>query len=1156
MNDMANVFYSNRVEVLYRDFKRNLFENSHPLTRRLVIVPSPAVKNWLMLQMASDPDLGVSTGVEIGFIDSILNRLCELFAADQGIQEKVYEPSELEISLALEKEIEHVITSHLAKSELWKPLLDYLNIPASENEISRKTIKRISSLSSSLGRLFLDYGMYGGRVVEAWATSGYEGWQEQLWKSLETRFDKWNYPYRKLETMQLNATFDSSELQIHVFALSYLAPLHHRFLMRVNQYVPLHYYMISPCQKFWSDVVSDKESVRLQAYWQQRGVGEAQQLALEEYLRDSNPLLANFGRLGREMALQVEECPLETVERYALPDSVASHEAYSELIDGEMGMYSSYGPLTLLEAVQADMALLRNPDRAEKVSFGEYDGTVQVHAVSKPIREVQVIYDVILGIIRKHLAEGDPITPGDMIVMAPNIMDYAPFILSVFGGAESVLDYQVMDFAMPARISYIQAFMHLMQLPQGRWDSASILELFENPVFRKRHGLTLEDVAIFREWIKVVGIRWGKDVQHRNEMLKRDHCSRGMVEEHWHGTWEEGLGRLCEGLAMISDEGRDGVSVGRYCPVDAIEGTQGELLGRVLQLLRSLLEDLRVLNDNTMMRVSHWAVYLRCLCEAYFSAVDAEDEEGYRILGSYFQKLEEASGIFAEETFAFSSISLHFQKVLKKEKVNYRESHLHAVRFCSMLPMRAIPAKVIILMGMQDGAFPRQGDHLSLNLLLSSTEADYYPSQVDFDRYIFLEALLSSRRYLIMSYISYSPGADAKEAAPSLLLTELMGYLDRAYRIPEGKISEQCLMRHPFLSFDKQYFSTSSRYVSYSKSNYEAAVAHYLKEKVSAHSFFTSFAAPGPSVVDDAYEVVVEMRDLVSFARNPLKVFLNKTLGIYLDREEDRLVKSEEEMQISALECALLSRQGVALQISEVLHRAQKIGRVPSGPFKHIGMEKVRQEVNILKANLLKYGIGDGQTFSIEFSEKYLEANIDGRIWQLPPLIVQTSRHNRVKIVGKLETVSLQGLIVFAKDELEEVIKVWPMLLVFSCLIKRYALPAAPAVVFAKSHSGKSKDVGLVDPELMLIKYLDYYFQGKECTSPLMPEWVESILAGSVEDIQIAMNHDDPFRQIYDEYVKWFGRTSPHVDAGSAIQQWRSMAQDLFQEVAIAWYPK
>ncbi|MBA3817131.1 MAG: exodeoxyribonuclease V subunit gamma, partial [Parachlamydiaceae bacterium] len=915
------------------------------------------------------------------------------------------------------------------EQEVWKPLLNYLGISPDQLATSQRAAKRMSALAGKLARYFLNYGVFGGKIIEKWNNTIAIDWQQALWIRMEDLYKMWNYPYRKFETFTVEHFPPAAELQVHLFGLSYLAPVHHRFLMKISEHLPVKYYLISPCQKFWTDLLSDKEGVRLKAYWQKRGIGQGQQQDLDGYLRDNNPLLANFGKLGREMTRQIEETPVVTIEKYALPVTITGCEGYSDLLDDELLLYESSHFFTLLEAVQSDIVLLRNPEESDPIDFSEYDGSIQVHIAPKPMREVEAIYNAILGILDKHRLDEFPLLSRDVIVMAPNIAEYAPFIRSVFGAPNSAVDYQIMDLEMPAQNSFVQAFLHLLQLPLCRWDAASLLRLFEYEAFQERQRLSWEDVQVLRKWIKMAGIRWGRDYLHRNQLLERDHCSKEMFEGSGDGTWDYGLGRLLEGLAMFSGKNQAVITESIYLPIERIEATQSELLGRIIHLLRSLLEDLRPLSDGTKLTAKEWSLYLKCLCDTYFSVNVAEDDHtGYQELIQQIDAFEKVLPQIEDAVFDFHSIQLQLEQALNKKTVNHRESHLQAIRFCSLLPMRSIPGKIIVLMGMNDGAFPRADEEAKLNCLLHNSDADYFPSQVDFDRYLFLEAILSARRYFLLSYISQVKG-DTKKQSPSLLITELLGYLDKNYRLPSGLISQSCTVHHALMPFDKRYFTMGFTQRSYVKAHFAAAQSHYKSDKQNQHQFISAFTGSNLPMDGNPNDVIVDLSELTAFARNPLKTYFNKSLGIYLEKEEDRALPCNEEWQLSHLNTAMISREALFSSVPQTLMRAEKVGRLPSGPFREIGAEKIRKEVESLTSNLHMHGVSTGDVFALEFSDRFLSPMCQGLCWEMPALNLVTPLGVHVKLIGRLERVALQGLVYFGEDVVKDAVKAWPSLL-------------------------------------------------------------------------------------------------------------------------------
>ena len=92
-------FSSHRVEVLYNYFKAMLFnEYTDAFTKRIVIVPSPLVRSWLEIQMANDPDLSVSMGVQWSLLTSFVDQLPSFM----GNPLKIRKPYFFELSLRIE----------------------------------------------------------------------------------------------------------------------------------------------------------------------------------------------------------------------------------------------------------------------------------------------------------------------------------------------------------------------------------------------------------------------------------------------------------------------------------------------------------------------------------------------------------------------------------------------------------------------------------------------------------------------------------------------------------------------------------------------------------------------------------------------------------------------------------------------------------------------------------------------------------------------------------------------------------------------------------------------------------------------------------------------------------------------------------------------
>ena len=180
--------------------------------------------------------------------------------------------------------------------------------------------------------------------------------------------------------------------------------------------------------------------------------------------------------------------------------------------------------------------------------------------------------------------------------------------------------------------------------------------------------------------------------------------------------------------------------------------------------------------------------------------------------------------------------------------------------------------------------------------MLGKDCSEYCPSSVDDDRYLFLEAIHSAQDYLLISYQGYHQ-RDHKESQPSLLVEELFSYLDKCYTIQGAKISDHCIVKHPFDAFDARYFQSAPFLHNFSSHHFAAAQSLYSSSPLPSHCFLDDLFQWKPSSFSSCSHI--DLRHLMAAIKNPIKFHLNQRLGIYLQSEKDRHIQREEELVIS-----------------------------------------------------------------------------------------------------------------------------------------------------------------------------------------------------------------------------------------------------------------
>lgn len=1133
--NLLKAFFSNKIEILFHQLKIACFDPPSPFTKRLIIVPNQAVKSWLSLQFASDPEIQIAAGCEMIYWGQAYRELTKIIFPHASHKK---EPSPLELSLAIEMEIKQTLKDFssldIQEQLIWKPLLNHIRMDC-ETSFSRKSERRLIALSEKLTHHFLKYGCFGEKMVAQWGTSSAD-WQELLWNKIFNASSLWSYPAKEINNIITNPMCIPNNLQIHLFALNFLPRIQHKFLAHIATICPVNYFLLSPCRAFWLDIKSDWEANRLQSAWMKRGISEAKQVALEEFLRDRNALLANYGRLGREMASQIEEADVQTFEAYEASSQASEHVQYEDLIDGELLLKDTNKPLSILEAIQADMLLLRNPDSSVKIDFESTDNSIQLHTAHSPFREVEILYSLLLGIISDHSSDSDPISPKDIIVMTPDIMQYEAYIKAIFGRKDSTIDFQILDLHIPTQSSLVRGFLDLLNLSSSRWDAPTIMQLFEYEEFQRKHKLSGEDIHTLHVWIKESGILWGNDPMHRNELLQRDHCEQGMVENSSIGTWEHGLSRLLMRFALVLQNNDE-------LPHRGIEASQAELLGKLILLIRSLQSDLQPLSQQIEMTLSDWADYLNCLCEAYFT-IDSQDNEAKNDLETLKQKISElrqSSEPLSHAKFGFSSIRKRFESLLNQESICYHENHLQAVRFCSLLPMRAIPSKVICLLGMSEGVFPKIEENSSLNLMQKNADCDFNPSSIDYDRFLFLEILLSARQYILF-LCSHS---NNQNVLPSLPVSELFSYLDKAYTIEGKKVSEFSTIDHPYYPFDKKYFQGNKNYRNYFHQDFLSAQSYYGENKNPPHLFIKKLSPPEILSNEPQESLYLNLKLLNEVARNPLKTYFNNALGIYLKSAHTKNLRSEESFIISPLDNSALRKAGLTNPPDHVISYAENQGAFPSGMFKWIAQEQLKQDIEESRQRLERMGVNLSHIGRIQLSSDCQEPfkEKDGT-WISPPIEVNY-RNSIIKIVGEIPNITSQGLIVHGKNDSTNLIKIGPQYLL---LLKMDHLPIAKQLLWTKSDGSKSPVIS--NPNLLLERYLHYYFSCLENVSILFPEWISTILEGDADAFhsKIQENLSSKWNPTYNEYLLWAFKEQFPKD-NFHFEFWNAQAMELYGEL-------
>jgi exodeoxyribonuclease V gamma subunit len=759
---MIRLVYSNRTEELLAALAETLrarrAAGAHPLEPVELVVPNRNLEQHVRLALAER--LGVAANLRFRRLERFVAELTRTSTgARPGVGGRLVDAEALRGALlAVLHDAESLATRELA------PVRGYLEAPDADGVALRRV-----QLAGRLAQLFEEYAYSRPEMLLGWPVGpalreghlgALEAWQRALWLAVAGP-GGWlaRHPPAEGRWVTLAELADgrvplpAGEPPLHVFGISYVARAFQRLFHRLAGTRELWLFTLNPCQELWDDVETERELRRRQA--RHRGPLPAPEDDPYNLFQDTENLpLRYWGRPGREHVRLLDdltEC--DFTARFAAPDAG--------------------GEPTLLAALQADV--LRRAATGERPPRPDWagDGSVRVLACPDPRREVEAVADAIWKLVAASDAGTAPLRFSDVAVLVnAGARDrYLPQVQAVFAEYHGI-PCNVADLPFAGERRVAEAARLLLALPFGRFSRAEMLRVMLHPAVRGRFPEVDRE-----EWARLadeLGIFHGAS----REDLAGTYVGEDLL------SWDQGLRRLALGAFLTgqrSGEERLWVAAdgSEVLPADVTAGRL-ESAARFALLARSLLADCRRLREEQR-PLGEWADVLRNLLSAYLTPGDGEEGDLARCLGA-MATLERADVGAVPVT---GRVACELAAAALAEMTVGRGSWLgEGVAVSTLLPMRAIPFRVVFALGLGEGEFPAANRRDALDLRAAARLAgDVTPAERD--RYLFLETLLSARERLALSFVSRDERT-GETLRPSSVVQELLDVLERGYVGAEG----------------------------------------------------------------------------------------------------------------------------------------------------------------------------------------------------------------------------------------------------------------------------------------------------------------------------------------------------------------------------------
>lgn len=944
---MLYIHTSNQLEQLKKQYAELVKSPLKDVFKKeTVVVQNAGMARWLSIEMAKNS--GISANTEYLFPAEYMWRLLRLVTPDIP-EHSQCAPDTLRF---------HIYQELLNHAEDYPELHHYIlnNDPFDSNNNNTQSLELLSTweLSCLTARLLDQYLFYRSEWITEWEKHDSNHWQARIWNkcvkdknllhwlSLQEQFSK------NIEGIDISIL----EERVCFFSMSALSPGYIDLLAGIAQKTDIHIFIINPCNDvYWGDIQSPKAHAKLDKIEQ-------------KYAEIGNPLLASLGKQGRDFIDKLISIQDQGISEYF----------------NETNLNESNVNNTLLNQIQVDIYQLEPPKPI--LDFDDKDDSIQLHSCHTAMREVEVLYDQILA----QLDFDQELAPNDIVVMMPDIEKYAPYIESVFGITISDDNAQKLPFSIADRepqniLKTVQALNKLFCLADSRFDVEAVLELLEYDDIRSHFDLNQDQFDYCRELALATNIRWGINAKSRQQ----DNLPN--TEEH---TWKYTLDRMLLGYALFEDDSNNAEQLFesdrnlQLLPFIEIEGTKALVLAKFKKF------------TDTVFSINAWQTKVFTLDTwldktiQILQQLTPENPDQQRIYKTIADIKIKADLADFDETLSYSVYHKILQQSLSEISTN--EKYLgYGITFCALVPMRSVPFKIVALLGMNDGEFPRQDISLSFDLMAEKKRKGDR-SRRDEDRYLFLESILAARKKLIISYTGQNI-KDNTELPPSILVSELLDTIVISTEIE----ADDWIIKHPLQAFSSRYFQDNDNLKT--KEALFSYASHYIQSNLHSNNKQTNiqkledngFITKPLDTISDDYKKL-SLNDLISFYKNPSGTFLKIRFGInsYYD---DKELKIREPFEIESFKERdirnLVLTEYTAESDKQLLARAK--GLLPYGQIGNSLFLKEKHTVEVFEQQLPKLQHFNDKQINIKISDYEINAHID-QLTDIGRCITQVSR--------------------------------------------------------------------------------------------------------------------------------------------------------------------
>lgn len=676
------------------------------------------------------------------------------------------------------------------------------------------------NLAEKIAQTLLKYSDERPELINDWdnglfkLNAGQE-WQAEVWIKLLSIL-KEGSPVQLLQKFDAKTNFKQKPNKIILFATEQLTSFQKDTILKLGQHQDIHLLLSNPSpNEYWFDSKPSAAIARDKLF--------NSELA---YLNDvGNPLLANLG-----------------YNKMAIFDAFLNHDIEFNI----SSLQKKPNVNSLLSSIKNDIfELIENSKTA-------VDDSIKIHSCHNTLREVEIIKDEILSL----LDNDKNLNPEDIIVVSPDINEYVFAIKEVFNytleGDSPYVPFHI-DRVQLADNNYITSLMNLLHSFNGEMTAPVIYELLSQSIILEKLNMTEDDLPRIKTWIIDSNIRNFYSASEKRELK---------YEAKIGNTWNFGENRWLSGY--LSGESDDTPFLSTFGDIAG----QEQLFTQTFNFLSLWFKAYKVSQkDHSPQK---WYVFIKNLCRDFlYNDFDLDFEKQItQLLENKF--MQQTLEVQAEVPLTI--INGIVETVITEN--NFRSEGQIGIRFQTWENAFVVDAKVLIIMGLNDGEFPKKEIKSDLDIF-NNLSPRLNKSSRQRDKNLMLTALTENIEILIMTYIGFDPKTNDPQP-PSVLLADMINYL-------EIKTNNQFKVHfHNMHGFNKNYFSGNCS--SYNTQQYQLAQSYYKKHIP---------VQEDTSQLNLKPETDISLKSLMKYFTDPLDFFLKNRANINLHIYEDIIQDTE-----------------------------------------------------------------------------------------------------------------------------------------------------------------------------------------------------------------------------------------------------------------------